>query len=189
MRQRIGHRGGEHVLPIGEQDRAGLVEGRLVFCGSEPDLDAPIQLAIRAAVQAEPGRDGGAVMRVLTLTTQKGDSGEFTLAASLAVAAMQDGETVAALDTDPQASLAGWGRRREANGLDVQRVEPSAFAGTLGRIREAGAVSLVIVDPPGRFGPDVALVLREASLSLLPVKPSILRRRGGAADSRATAAP
>jgi hypothetical protein len=41
---------------------------------------------------------------------------------------MQDGETVAALDTDQQASLAGWGQRREANGLDIQRVEPSAFA-------------------------------------------------------------
>ena len=83
-----------------------------------------------------------------------------------------DRETVAALDTDPQASLAGWGKRREANGLDVQRVEPSAFAGTLGRIRSARAVSYH--QAPGRFGPDVALVLREASLCLLPVKPSIL---------------
>ncbi|MCJ2093965.1 MULTISPECIES: ParA family protein [unclassified Methylobacterium] len=114
------------------------------------------------------------MMYVLALTTQKGGSGKSTLAASLAVAAMQDGETVAALDTDPQASLVGWGRRRETNGLDVQRVEPSAFAGTLGRLQGAGAVSLVIVDTPGRFGPDVALVLREASLCLLPVKPSIL---------------
>ena len=113
-------------------------------------------------------------MHVLALTTQKGGSGKSTLAASLAVAAMQDGETVAALDTDPQASLVGWGKRREANGLDVQRVEPSAFAGTLGRLRRAKQVSLVIVDTPGRFGPDVALVLREASLCLLPVKPSIL---------------
>jgi chromosome partitioning protein len=56
----------------------------------------------------------------------------------------------------------------------VQRVEPSAFAGTLKQLRSAGQVSLVIVDTPGRFGPDVALVLREASLCLLPVKPSIL---------------
>jgi len=113
-------------------------------------------------------------MHVLALTTQKGGSGKSTLAASLAVAAMQDGETVAALDTDQQASLVGWGRRREANGLDVHRVEPSAFADTLKQLRSAGQVSLVIVDTPGRFGPDVALVLREANLCLLPVKPSIL---------------
>ena len=113
-------------------------------------------------------------MRVLALTTQKGGSGKSTLAASLAVAAMQDGETVAVLDTDQQASLAGWGRRRELNGLDVQRVEPSAFAAALGRMRGEGRVSLAIVDTPGRYGPDVALVLREASLCLLPVKPSIL---------------
>lgn len=113
-------------------------------------------------------------MRVLVLTTQKGGSGKSTLAASLAVAAMQDGETVAVLDTDQQASLAGWGRRREATGLDVQRVEPSAFAGALKRMRGDGRISLAIVDTPGRYGPDVALVLREASLCLLPVKPSIL---------------
>ena len=56
----------------------------------------------------------------------------------------------------------------------MQRVEPSAFAGTLGRLRSAKQVSLVIVDTPGRFGPDVALVLREASLCLVPMKPSIL---------------
>lgn len=113
-------------------------------------------------------------MRVLALTTQKGGSGKSTLAASLAVAAMQDGETVAALDTDPQGSLAGWGKRREANGIAVERVEPAAIKGAIDRLRRDGRVSLVVIDTPGYFGAGVALALREANLCLLPVKPSIL---------------
>lgn len=113
-------------------------------------------------------------MRVLALTTQKGGSGKSTLAASLAVAAMQDGEAVAALDTDPQGSLAGWGQRREANGVAVERIEPAAIKGTLDRLRRDRATSLAIIDTPGYFGAGVALALREANLCLLPVKPSIL---------------
>ena len=113
-------------------------------------------------------------MRVLALTTQKGGSGKSTLAASLSVAAMQDGETVAALDTDPQGSLAGWGQRREANGVAVERVEPAAIKSTLDRLRRDGTTSLAVIDTPGYFGAGVALALREANLCLLPVKPSIL---------------
>jgi chromosome partitioning protein len=40
-------------------------------------------------------------MRILALVTQKGGTGKSTLAASLAVAAAQAGERVAALDLDP----------------------------------------------------------------------------------------
>ena len=113
-------------------------------------------------------------MRVLALTTQKGGSGKSTLAASLAIAAMQDGETVAALDTDPQGSLAGWGQRRGLDGISVERVEPAAIKGKLDRLRRDKAATLVVIDTPGYFGAGVALALREASLCLLPVKPSIL---------------
>jgi chromosome partitioning protein len=87
---------------------------------------------------------------------------------------MQDGETVAALDTDPQGSLAGWGQRREADGVAIERVEPAAIKGALDRLRRGKATSLVVIDTPGYFGAGVALALREASLCLLPVKPSIL---------------
>jgi chromosome partitioning protein len=48
-------------------------------------------------------------MKIITLTTQKGGTGKTTLATSLAVAAMEAGETVAAFDLDPQGSLARWG--------------------------------------------------------------------------------
>ncbi|KMO39297.1 hypothetical protein VQ02_10170 [Methylobacterium variabile] len=113
-------------------------------------------------------------MHVLALTTQKGGSGKTTLAASLAVAALQDGERVAILDTDQQRSLTSWGQRRKAGDLAVQSVEPSGFKTALGRLRADGSTTLAIVDTPGLFGAGVTLVLQEASLCLLPVKPSIL---------------
>ena len=46
-------------------------------------------------------------MRTITLVTQKGGTGKTTLAASLALAAMEAGETVALFDLDPQKSLVG----------------------------------------------------------------------------------
>ena len=51
-------------------------------------------------------------MRTITLVTQKGGAGKTTVATSLAVAAQQASETVAAFDLDPQGSLVEWGRIR-----------------------------------------------------------------------------
>jgi chromosome partitioning protein len=119
-------------------------------------------------------------MRILTLTTQKGGSGKTTLAASLAVAAMQDGEVVSVIDTDPQASLAGWGRRRASSvedgstAISVHKAEPSGLKALLGRVRKDGRTTLAIVDTPGTFGAGVTLALQDADLCLMPVKPSIL---------------
>ena len=112
-------------------------------------------------------------MRVLTFASQKGGSGKTSLAASVAVAAEQDGEKVSAIDTDQQSSLAGWGRRREATSIPVEAVEPNGLRAALQRHRKAGA-TLVIIDTPGFFGTGVTLALQDADFCLIPVKPSIL---------------
>jgi chromosome partitioning protein len=65
------------------------------------------------AVALQHNFSHGAPMRTLTLVTQKGGTGKTTLATSLAVAAMEAGETVALFDLDPQRSLVGWGDKRE----------------------------------------------------------------------------
>jgi chromosome partitioning protein len=113
-------------------------------------------------------------MRVLVFTTQKGGAGKSTLAASLAVAAAQDGETVHVLDIDPQASLANWGQRRPGGAaVIVTRADAADLRRELQRARLAGA-SLAIVDTPGLFGASVTVALHDADLCLMPVKPSIL---------------
>jgi chromosome partitioning protein len=112
-------------------------------------------------------------MKTLVLTTQKGGAGKTTLAASLAVAAAQDGETVYAIDVDQQASLYSWGQRRGAGTITVAKAEPADLKRELERARRAGA-TLVIVDTPGLYGATVTLALQDADLCLMPVKPSIL---------------
>ena len=64
-------------------------------------------------------------MRTIAFLTQKGGAGKTTLAASLAVAAVNTGERVIALDLDPQASLLRWSTYREAaNAPNKIVVEP-----------------------------------------------------------------
>jgi len=116
----------------------------------------------------------GGVVRILTFASQKGGSGKTSLAVSTAVAAAEDGETVVAIDTDPQKSLSAWGKRRQAQSVRVEMVEPSQVRSVISGLRKAGDTSLVIVDTPGFFGAGVALALQDADFVLVPVKPSIL---------------
>ena len=113
-------------------------------------------------------------MQVLTFASQKGGSGKTSLAASIAAAAAEDGERVAAIDTDAQGSLAAWGRRRQATDIAVEAADPSKLRAAVKRLRTAGDTSLLIVDTPGLFGAGVALALQDADFVLVPVKPSIL---------------
>jgi chromosome partitioning protein len=112
-------------------------------------------------------------MRALVFATQKGGAGKTTLAASVAVAAVQDGETVHAIDLDPQLSLFNWGKRRGGAGITVTKADPADLGREIAKAQEAGA-TLVIVDTPGQFSASVTLALQDADLCLMPVKPSIL---------------
>ena len=113
-------------------------------------------------------------MRVLVLTTQTGGSGKTTLAISVAVAAMQDGEQVLLLDVDPQATTYAWGKRRSVTGnLEVQTAEPDSLADRLAQARKGGNVTLAVVDTAGIAGPSQALTIAAADYALVPVKPSL----------------
>lgn len=113
-------------------------------------------------------------MKVLTMAAQKGGAGKTTLATSLAVAAVQAGEVVVAIDLDPQGSLREWSERREARDIVFHPVEAAGLAGVLAKLRKHGKTSLVVVDTAGVIGPEVTLALQNADLALLPVRPSLL---------------
>jgi chromosome partitioning protein len=105
-------------------------------------------------------------MRTITLVTQKGGTGKTTLVSSLALAAIEAGETVALFDLDPQKSLVGWGDKREkakaraekagnadlAAQFDAPHVQQfpmkriAELPTLLGRLK---GFSLVILDTPG----------------------------------------
>src|SRR5580704_4783994 len=126
-------------------------------------------------------------MRTIAFLTQKGGAGKTTLAASLAVAAAATGERVVALDFDPQASLARWGKRREsANARHIVVVEPLEYdrlprlGMMIERLRAAG-FTLLVSDTPGAHTGALGLVAECADLCLLPARPTLL-------DLEATAA-
>ena len=61
-------------------------------------------------------------MHTIVLATQKGGSGKSTLAIGLALAAIQAGHTVRLIETDPQATVWNWQRRRGQGEPLVERV-------------------------------------------------------------------
>ena len=112
-------------------------------------------------------------MKTLTLATMKGGSGKSSLAVSIAGAAQQAGESVVVLDLDAQGTAATWGRRREAEDIMVQAVQPADIRSALTALRKNGT-TLAVVDTPGISSPGVAVAIQNSSFVLVPVRPSIV---------------
>src|SRR5215210_1976487 len=115
-------------------------------------------------------------MRTITLVTQKGGAGKTTLAASLAVAAAQAGETVVALDLDPQGSLASWGDTRTVERPAIDRVGTEKLPQLPAILTALGkrGFTLAILDTAGTESTGGNLAMRAADLALIPARPSRL---------------
>jgi chromosome partitioning protein len=115
-------------------------------------------------------------MRILTLVTQKGGTGKTTLAASLAVAAAENGERVIALDLDPQGSLATWGDMRDADAPAVDRLGPDRLGDLTAILAalETQGFTLAILDTAGVASTGGNLAMQAANLALIPARPSRL---------------
>lgn len=113
---------------------------------------------------------------IIAVSQRKGGSGKTTLAAHLAVAWAGAGNDVALVDTDPQASLSTWHRRREERlgrgrtGIDFTAVTGWRAAGEI--VRRAREHEIVVVDSPATADSDVRATVRTAGLVLIPVQPS-----------------
>jgi chromosome partitioning protein len=133
----------------------------------------------------------GDLMRTIAFLTQKGGAGKTTLAASLAVAAAGAGERVIALDLDPQASLARWGKRREAANVPNKVMIDQLEGERLPRLRafleglSDGGFTLAILDTAGADSVAARLVTETADLCLLPARPTRLDVEATAATFRA----
>lgn len=133
----------------------------------------------------------GDLMRTIAFLTQKGGAGKTTLAATLAVAAAGAGERVILLDLDPQASLARWGKRREAANVPYKVMIDQLEGERLPRLRafldglnDAG-FTLAILDTAGADSAAARLVTETADLCLLPARPTRLDVEATAATFRA----
>ena len=111
-------------------------------------------------------------MKVIVQANRKGGVAKTTLTGHLAVAAELAGDgPVAVIDTDPQASLAKW--------WDIRKAETPIFINaTLDDLKQQLAVladngfAYAFIDTEGSFKAEIAWVIDEADLVLIPVKPS-----------------
>lgn len=118
-------------------------------------------------------------MKTIALVTQKGGAGKTTLAAAIAVAATEAGESVIALDLDPQGSLAAWGDQRAKAQREAPTVDalPADKVPQLPQILKALAgkgYTLAILDCPGIASTATSLAMQAADLSLVPARPTRL---------------
>src|ERR1019366_9423582 len=112
----------------------------------------------------------GALMRTLAFVTQKGGAGKTTLAATIAVAAVETGEKVIALDLDPQGSLAAWGNDRDADAPTVDSLpsdKVTQLAQVLAALEKKG-FTLAILDCAGIVSTSTNPAIKAADLCLIP---------------------
>jgi chromosome partitioning protein len=103
-------------------------------------------------------------MRVVSFVTQKGGSGKRTTAASIAVAAVQEGRRVFLLELDRQGTLSDWADARATEaGPEFERIEATALDQALATLREAG-YDLAVIDTPGVDSPANVAAMRAADL-------------------------
>jgi len=86
-------------------------------------------------------------MRTLALKSQKGGAGKSTLVVNLAVEAMNAGEKVRIIDTDPQGSSVAWG---DARGIEpmVEAIDAGRIVDALKRAKRDGITFAIIDSAP-----------------------------------------
>lgn len=117
-------------------------------------------------------------MNVISFVTQKGGSGKSTTAASIAVAAFQQGRKVFMLELDRQGTLSDWIDSRKAEeGPEFERIDTTVLDKALATLAEKG-YDLVVLDTPGVDNPHINAVMRASDLCLIPCRPTAPDLRG-----------
>jgi chromosome partitioning protein len=111
-------------------------------------------------------------MHTIAFVAQKGGCGKSTLAACLAVAAMEAGERVFVIDLDPKKSLVRWGSKRNDPRLPVEAVPAARLQAALIELSKRNK-SLVIVDTPPLESPRSLTAINAAGLCIVPARPAI----------------
>jgi chromosome partitioning protein len=110
-------------------------------------------------------------VKTIAFFSQKGGSGKTTLAVHTAVAACEDGQRVAVVDTDSQRSATTWSEARSV----PTPVVVTAGAADLEAVKKAArrdGMTLLVVDTAPHAAPDAARIARAVDLVVIPCRPS-----------------
>jgi chromosome partitioning protein len=111
-------------------------------------------------------------MHTVVVGTQKGGSGKSTLATGLAVAALEDGQRVGLIETDPQGTVSKWGRRRTEPGPRIARVSTSIELKRALQFLRRDGYTLAIIDTAPTNNALSMGAFSEADFCLIPARPS-----------------
>lgn len=111
-------------------------------------------------------------MHVVVASSAKGGVGKTTICRHLAVESERAGDgPVALIDCDPMGGLSAWWNEREEENPAFVTTTLSDLPETIRRLESEG-VALVIIDTPPASGEVIRSVVRQASLVIVPVRPS-----------------
>lgn len=110
-------------------------------------------------------------MKTIAFLSQKGGSGKTTLAVHCAVAAMEAGERVFVVDTDPQQSVTSWGKSRAVEAPVIATTSAVALLRVFSAARQED-MGLAIVDTAPHAAPDATRIARAVDLVVIPCRPT-----------------
>jgi chromosome partitioning protein len=111
-------------------------------------------------------------VRTIVVASRKGGAGKTTLSGHIAVEAEQRGAgPVAIIDMDPMGSLAAWWNERSAKTPVCADIGDGGLSLALATLSSSG-VELVVIDTPPFATTEVAAIVSQASLVVVPVVPS-----------------
>jgi chromosome partitioning protein len=117
-------------------------------------------------------------MHVISFVTQKGGSGKSTTAASVAVAALEQGRRVFLLELDRQGTLSDWNEARKVEtGPEFERIDATALDKAISTLKDSD-FELVVIDTPGIDSPAANVAMRVADLCLIPCRPTATDLKG-----------
>jgi chromosome partitioning protein len=115
-------------------------------------------------------------MQAISILSRKGGVGKTTLAVHLAVAAGQQGASVALVDLDPQKSAGDWWRARSVNVPALVETTARDVPAVIDAAKSDG-FDWCILDTPPHADLEPVAAARVANLVVIPTRPGILDLR------------